>query len=94
MPWYGLQFMVPDAEREELARLRPDAAQALAERQAWLEREGIVRFGQVGYALAVLLDAARYARRIAEDLRAEVAAHPSRYDAALMEALGAARAPH
>jgi len=94
MPWYGLQFMLPEAEGGELERLHPDAAQRLAERRAWLEREGIVRFGRVGYAPAALLDAARYGRRIADDLRAEVAAHPSCYEPARMEALAAARSPH
>jgi len=91
MPWYGLQFMLPDVERDQLAGLHPDAARALAERQAWLEREGIVRFGRVGYAPAALLDAARYARRLVDDLRSAVTADPSRYEPSRMEALGAAR---
>jgi len=94
MPWYGLQFMVPQAEQRELARLHPDAARALADRQAWLEREGVVRFGPVGHAPAALLDAGRYARRLRDDLRAEVAADPSRYDPARMEALAAGHGGH
>jgi aminoglycoside 3-N-acetyltransferase len=93
MPWYGLQFMLPDDQREELSRLRADAAAELAERQAWFEREGIVCFGRVGYAEAALLDAARFARRIVADLRAEVTAHRSRYDPARLEAITALRSP-
>jgi len=91
MPWYGLQFMLPDVEQEELAGLHPDAARVLAERQAWLEREGILRFGRVGYAPAALLDARRFASRLRDDLRAEVGTHPERYEPANMEALAAAR---
>jgi len=94
LPWYGLQFMLPGVEQEQLAGLHPDAARALAERQAWLEREGIVRFGRVGYAPAALLDAPRYARRLRDDLRAEVTADPSRYEPSRMEALDAARGSH
>jgi aminoglycoside 3-N-acetyltransferase len=93
MPWYGLQFMLPDVEREQLAGLNPDASRALAERQVWLEREGILRFGRVGYAPAALLDAPRYARRLKDDLRAEVTGDPSRYEPSRMEALGAQRPP-
>ena len=93
MPWYGLQFAVPDAEREELAALRSDAAAELAERQAWLVREGIVRFGRAGYGPAALLDAARFSRRIGDDLRAHVAAHRSRYDLERLESLTAQRSP-
>ena len=93
MPWYGLQFMLPEAEREELDGLRPDVAAELMERQAWLVREGIVRFGPAGYGQAALLDAARFSRRIGDDLRAHVAAHRSRYDPARLEALAARRGP-
>ena len=91
MPWYGLQFMFDQSEREEFEGLRPDVAGALADRQAWFEREGIVRFGPVGYAQAALLDAARFSRRIADDLRAHLTANRSLYDPARLEAL---RAPH
>jgi len=94
MPWYGLQFMFHDSEREEFERLRPDAAGELADRQAWFEREGIVRFGQVGFAQAAMLDAMRFSRRIADDLRAHLAAHGSLYDPARLEVLSAARSRH
>jgi aminoglycoside N3'-acetyltransferase len=87
LPWYSLQFDVPASERQELARLRPDAARKLAERQAWFEREGIVRFGRVGYAPAALLDAAPFSKRIAEDLRDELASHPACYERTWLEAL-------
>jgi aminoglycoside 3-N-acetyltransferase len=91
MPWYGLQFLLPESESEELARLRPEAAAALAARQAWFEREGIVRFGPMGYGQAALLDAARFSRRIADDLRAHLAANRALYEPARLEALRAAR---
>jgi len=94
MPWYGLQFMFDPTEQEEFSRLRPDVAGELAERQAWFQREGIVRFGPVGFAEAALLDAPRFSRRIADDLRAHLAAFRSRYDPARLEALRAARGPH
>jgi aminoglycoside N3'-acetyltransferase len=94
MPWYGLQFMFDEHEREEFAGLRPDVAGELADRQASLEREGIVRLGTAGYAQAALLDATRFSGRIAADLRAHLAAHRSLYDPARLEALSAARNPH
>jgi aminoglycoside N3'-acetyltransferase len=94
MPWYGLQFMFDESEREEYAGLRPDIATELADRQAWFEREGIVRFGPVGYAQAALLDAARFSARIADDLRTHVAANRSLYDPARLESLRKARGAH
>jgi len=94
LPWYGLQFMFDEAEREEFARLRADVAGELADRQAWFEREGIVRFGPVGYAQAALLDAARFSGRIADDLRVHLAANRSLYDPARLEALRAPQGAH
>jgi aminoglycoside 3-N-acetyltransferase len=94
MPWYGLQFMFDESEREEYAGLRPDVAAELADRQASLEREGIVRFGRVGYAPAAMLDAIRFSRRIGDDLRAHLAANRSLYDPARLESLRKARGAH
>jgi aminoglycoside N3'-acetyltransferase len=94
MPWYALQFMVPESEQAELARLRPDVAAELAGRLAWFEREGIARIGPVGYGQAALLDARRFCDRIADDLRAQLSAHGERYEPARLEALGKARSPH
>jgi aminoglycoside 3-N-acetyltransferase len=94
MPWYALQFLVPESEREEFARLRPDVGAGLADRQAWFAREGIVRFGPVGYAQAALFDVTRFCGRIADDLRAHFAAHGSLYEPARLEALGTAGRSH
>ncbi len=86
--------MFVESERAEFAQLRPDVAAELADRQAWFTRQGIVRFGPVGYAQAALLDAGRFSRRIADDLRAHVAAHRSLYAPARLEALGATASLH
>lgn len=92
--WYALQFVFMEPDRQEFEGLHPDVARELEERQRWLTQQGVVRLGPAGYGQAALLDAARFSRRIGDDLRAHFAVHRSRYDLPRLQTLAATRSPH
>ena len=87
IPAYALPVFLGPTTRAAYEALHPHTRETLEARFAWFLDEGIVRVGRFGFGQAVLIDAARFVRRLAADFSEHLASNRHLYDPNLLRSL-------